>query len=51
MTLKELEQSKAIDLSINSWLREACIQLALINLALNVAQLSEKKGPGRPPAK
>jgi hypothetical protein len=42
MTQKEIEQTKPSDLSTNSWLREVCIQLALLN---------EKKSPGRPPNK
>jgi hypothetical protein len=31
MTSEELKQKQAADLSTNSWMREMCIQLALLN--------------------
>lgn len=31
MTLKEIQDAKPTDFSTNSWLREVCIQLALLN--------------------
>src|SRR5579871_677388 len=37
MTLEEIKQKPAADLSMNAWLREVCIQLATLN---------EKKGLG-----
>ena len=39
MTIDEIKQKQAMDLSTNGWLREIAIQLALLN---------EKKGLGRP---
>lgn len=40
MTSEDLKNKPACDLSTNGWLREIAMQLALLN---------EKKGPGRPP--
>jgi hypothetical protein len=31
MTSEEIKQKQAVDLSTNGWLREVCIQLALLN--------------------
>ena len=31
MTSEEIQEKQAIDLSTNSWLREMCLQLALLN--------------------
>lgn len=40
MTLKEIEAKQAADLSNNAWLREMCIQLAMLN---------EKRSQQNPP--
>jgi hypothetical protein len=40
MTSEEIKQKPATDLSTNGWMREICIQLAMLN---------EKKALGRPP--
>jgi hypothetical protein len=40
MTSEEIKNTKPGDMSTNSWLRE---------IALQLAQINEKKGPGRPP--
>lgn len=56
MTSDEIKANSAIDMSTNSWLREICYQLALMNEgrfpvaeAVPVAPVPEKRGPGRPP--
>lgn len=38
MTSEEIKQKQAFDLSTNGWLREVCLQLALLN---------EKECPGK----
>ncbi len=40
MTSDEIKRTPAIDMSATAWMREVALQLAILN---------EKKGPGRPP--
>jgi len=42
MTSEEIKGKLPTDLSANGWLREIALQIAILN---------EKKGPGRPPKK
>ena len=42
MTSDEIKRTPAIDLSATAWIREVCLQLALINER-------QSRGPGRPP--
>lgn len=44
MTVEEIKESLAIDLSANTWLREICLQLAVLN-----AKLSEPRPAPIPP--
>jgi hypothetical protein len=56
MTSEEIKQKPATDLSTNGWLREICIQLAMMNendtgLPVDVVRAFDnpmKRGPGRP---
>jgi hypothetical protein len=58
MTSEDIKQKPATDLSTNGWLREICLQLALMNandtgLPVDVVRAFEpenpmKRGPGRP---
>lgn len=55
MTSDEIRRTPATDLSASTWMREICLQLALLNekqmpCALKeVPATPEKRGPGRPP--
>ena len=45
MTREEIKQKQAVDMSANAWMREICLQLALLNEKQDI----EKRVPGRPP--
>jgi hypothetical protein len=55
MTSEDIKNKPATDLSTNGWLREICLQLALMNekdtgLPIEVVRAENpmKRGPGRP---
>ena len=49
MTSDEIKAKQAIDLSANAWMREICIQLALLNekQPLSVRELAKQRAQGR----
>ena len=44
MTVDEIKKLTAADLSANSWMREICIQLALLNEKRNNQQNQQRQG-------